>query len=169
MISLLSKEFQGGTPPRNTKDSNKYIQLYIIFRSTDLPYLDFNFSLRRASSFFLALSWVYLWSSAESRLVHQLRWHQKMFFFFFGKSFAHRHVPQRCAQIIIVLGNCITKPKMFPVQGLPWRVREMRAIQRTSCLRWRRWCVVRRQKSGGLSCCSVQGDPSFVSKCHFGP
>ena len=28
--------------------------------------------------------------------------------FFFLKSFAHRHVPQRCAQIIIVLGNCIT-------------------------------------------------------------
>ena len=162
IISLLSKDFQQGTPPRNTKDSNKYI----IYSSTDLPYLDFNFPLRRASSFFLALSWVYLWSSAESRLVHQLRWHQKLFFFW--KSFAHRHVPQRCAQIIIVLGNCITKPKMFPVQGLPWRVREMRAIQRTSCLRWRRWCVVRRQKSGGLSCCSVQGDPSFVSKCHFG-
>ena len=76
--------------------------------------------------------------------------------FFLEKALRNLHVPERCAQNLIVLWNCITTPKMFPVQGLPWRVREMRAIQRTSCLRWRRWCVVRRQKSGGLSCCSVQ-------------
>ncbi len=59
-ISLLSKEFQGGTP----------LEKKVIYSSKDLLYiftLDFHFnfhSLRRASSFFLPLSWGYLWSSA---------------------------------------------------------------------------------------------------------
>lgn len=82
-LKLSPKKFKGGT-------LEKQVNLL-----KDLPYLDFNFHSHRASSFFLALSWVYLWSSAgvisfgcfdikvwrkswgiESRSVHQLR-HKK--------------------------------------------------------------------------------------------
>lgn len=58
------------------------------------------------------------------------------------------YVPQRCAEY--------DPFSELHHQGLPWRVPGMRAIQRMSCLRWRRWCVVRRQKSGDLRWCTAR-------------